>query len=62
MKRFTAILLALFIIFGLCACGGPKPEDTVKSFCEGMKSFYFAAMQACVETPFTEEGLLEEDA
>lgn len=47
MKRITAILLVLAMLLGLAACGGPKPEDTVKAFCEGMKSFDLDAMQAC---------------
>ena len=33
MKKFTALLLAVFMIFALCACGGnsntPEDEDTV---------------------------------
>ena len=27
MKRLTALLLALVMLLGLTACGGPKPSD-----------------------------------
>ena len=45
MKKFVALLIAIVMLFALTACGTPKPEPVVKSFCEAMKSFDVESMQ-----------------
>ncbi len=61
MKKTTAILLALALVLGLAACGGPKPEDAVKELCEAMKSFDLDAIQSMVAGTIDQEGLFGED-
>ncbi len=63
MKKIIAVLLALVMLLGAASCGEqkPKPEDTVKAFCEGMKNFDMTAIQACVEGEFNlTDSMLEE--
>ena len=48
MKKLLSIVLALALVLGLASCGGPKPEDTVKTFCESMKNYDEAGMKACL--------------
>ncbi len=61
MKKIITLLLALALILGLAGCtGGPKPEDTVKAFIEGMQAYDFEAMQACLDGQTFEEGDLME--
>ncbi len=62
MKKIIAIVLAAVMVLSLAACGnsGPKPEDTVKTFCESMKNFDIAAMQACLDKQFSEDELFGE--
>lgn len=37
-KRILSIVLALGLVFSLCACGGPTPTDTVDTFLSSMKA------------------------
>ena len=61
MKRILALLLAFVLVFGMTACGdkGPKPEDTVKKFCEAMKTMDYQTMQACMSGELETDDLLD---
>ena len=65
MKKILAFLLAFSLVFGMAACSsGPKPEDSVKKFCEAAKAFDFAAMAACCDESFDPNEIInteEED-
>lgn len=36
-KKILSILLALGLVFSLCACGGPTPTSTVETFLDAVK-------------------------
>jgi len=64
MKKFLAIFLAVVMVLGLAACGGPKepgPEETVTAFMEGMKAFDLEAMQACTQEQFSEDNFFTDE-
>ena len=61
MKKILSILLVLVMVFGLTACGGPKPEDTVKAFCDSMKAFDFDGMQAHLVNKLDEDQIIGEE-
>ena len=43
MKKLFALMLSAVLLLAFAACGSqPKPADTVKTFCEAMKSFDFS--------------------
>lgn len=45
MKKLLVLLATIILGLSLTACGGPKPEDTVKNFLESSKTLDFAKMQ-----------------
>ena len=61
MKKVLSIVLVLVMVFSLAACGGPKPEDTVKSFCESMKAFDFEGMNAVLADKLSEDEVINEE-
>lgn len=46
MKKVFAVVLALALVFSMCACGKSSgPETAVQGFCDAMKSFDFNKMK-----------------
>ena len=59
MKKITAMILILSLLFGMSACtDGPKPQDTVKTFCEAMKTYDYDAMRSCLERELDPEDII----
>ncbi|MBR6353924.1 MAG: DUF4878 domain-containing protein [Oscillospiraceae bacterium] len=63
MKKIISIVLALVFVLSISACGAaktPKPEDTVKEFCEAMKSMDWDKMGSlCVGDRFNSSSFEE---
>lgn len=60
MRKLISILCVIAMVLSFAACGASasKPESTVTSFCEGLKTFDFTKMQSCVDVSFTEDDAL----
>lgn len=61
MKKAVAILCVLTMVFTLAACGAPKPEPVVEKFCEAMKNYDTAGMNACLARSYEDIGEISED-
>lgn len=48
MKRILCTLLILMFFISLMACGSSGPEDTIKTFCAGLKEFDAEKIQSCL--------------
>ena len=57
MRKIISALLALAMVFSLCACGAKKEtaDAPVSKFCEAMQTFDFDAMRACLGGSAAEE-------
>ncbi len=59
MKKLFAIALSLMLVLSFAGCGGSEGPDTiVKTFCDSIKAFDFAAASGCFQDPSEQEDLL----
>ena len=52
MKKLLCFVLALILSFSFVSCGTSKPESTVKTFCEGLKSFDSKKASSCMSDDY----------
>ena len=54
MRRLFILVLTAILSLSLCACGAPKPEDTINSFNAALKNFDTVKMQEYIMNPNNE--------
>ncbi len=58
MKKVLAVVLALALVFSMCACGKSSgPEGTVQGFCDAMKTLDFNKMNGYLKTSLSDDDL-----